>query len=115
MDRQYYKRVLVPVANDYIAINLRDSAEVRDQLNCRLNFAYGSSPDKTFDKFPAGYNKPVIVYVHGGAWTRWSKDEDSYQAPVFLDTGRAFVFVNFALAPQVSLDELGRKNRTVVI
>ena len=96
------------------ARNARDSAEVRARLDCRLNVAYGPSPDEILDIFPAGDNTPVIVYVHGGAWTRWSKDENSYQAPVFVDAGAAFVSVNFALAPQVSLDELVRQNRATV-
>ncbi|GEM_PF-4081312 len=114
LDRQYDQRALVPNADEYIARNARDSAEVRARLDCRLNVAYGPSPDETLDIFPAGDNTPVIVYVHGGAWTRWSKDENSYQAPVFVDAGAAFVSVNFALAPQVSLDELVRQNRATV-
>ena len=114
LDRQYDQRVLVPEANDYIARNRRDSAEVRARLNCRLDVAYGPSPDETLDIFPAGDNTPVVIYVHGGAWTRWSKDENSYQAPVFVNAGVAFVSVNFALAPQVSLDELVDQNRTTV-
>ena len=111
LDQQYDQRSLVPDANDYIA---RDSAEVRADLNFQLNIAYGPSEDETLDIFPAGDNTPVIIYVHGGAWTRWSKDENSYQAPVFVNAGVAFVSVNFALAPQVSLDDLVDQNRTTV-
>ena len=114
LDRQYDQRSLVPDANEYIARNARDSAEVRADLNCQLNIAYGPSKDETLDIFPAGDKTPVIIYVHGGAWTRWSKDENSYQAPVFVNAGVAFVSVNFALAPQVSLDELVDQNRTTV-
>ena len=114
LDRQYDQRFLVPDANDYMARNARDSAAVRADLNCQLNVAYGPSKDETLDIFPASDNTPVVIYVHGGAWTRWSKDENSYQAPVFVDAGAAFVSVNFALAPQVSLDELVRQNRATV-
>ena len=72
LDRQYDQRVLVPDANDYVRRNARDSAIVRVQLECQLDVAYGPSPEETLDIFPAGDATPVLVYVHGGAWTRWS-------------------------------------------
>ena len=70
MDRQYDQRSLVPDANEYIARNARDSAEVRAHLNCQLNIAYGPSKGGTLDIFSAGENTPVVIYVHGGAWTQ---------------------------------------------
>ena len=99
LNRQHDQRVLVPNASDYIARNRRDSAKVRARLNCLLNCTYSPSPDETLDVFPAGDDALVVVYVHGGAWTRWSKNENSYQALVFLHAGAAFVSVNFALTP----------------
>ena len=114
LDRQYDQRVLVPDANDYVERNAHDSAIVRVQLECQLDVAYGPSTEETLDIFPAGDGTPVLIYVHGGAWTRWSKNENSYQAPVFINAGAAFISVNFAMAPQVSLDELVRQNRTAV-
>lgn len=115
LDRQYDQRALVPHANDYMARHLEESRRVRDQLDCRLDVAYGPSNDEVLDIFPAAdTNAPVVVYVHGGAWTRWHKDHNSYQAPSFVSAGASFVSVNFALVPQVSLDELVRQNRAAV-
>lgn len=70
LNRQHDQRVLVPNASNYMARNRRDSAKVRAPLNCLLNVAYGPSPDETLNVFPAGDDTPVVVYVHGDAWTR---------------------------------------------
>ena len=57
---------------------------------------------------------PLVVYYHGGAWTRWHKDNNSFQAPVYLNAGVTYVPVNFALVPNVTLDELVRQCRAAV-
>ena len=115
LNRQYDQRVLVPNANEYMARHNTLSEEVRARLKCRINVPYGPTPDEVVDIFPA--NKPggpVAVYFHGGAWTRWHKDNNSYQAPTFVDHGISFVSVNFALVPRVTLDELVRQCRASV-
>ncbi|MBM09445.1 MAG: hypothetical protein CMF69_07695, partial [Magnetovibrio sp.] len=57
---------------------------------------------------------PVVIYFHGGAWIRWHKDDNSYQAPAFVDRNITFVSVNFSLVPKVSLDQLIYECRTSV-
>ena len=115
LDRQYDQRVLVPDADAYMARNLVDSRRVRAEMDCRLDVAYGPSGDEKLDIFPAAQaGAPVVVYVHGGAWTRWDKAHNSFQAPAFVGAGAAFVSVDFALVPQVSLDEQVRQVRAAV-
>jgi arylformamidase len=92
------------------------SAEVRARLDCRLDVPYGPSEDERLDIFPAAAaDAPVVVYYHGGAWTRWHKDNNSFQAPAFVEAGATFVPVNFALVPRVTLDELVRQCRAAVV
>ncbi len=91
------------------------SATVRETYECMLDVAYGPSEDERVDIFPAAQKgAPVVVYYHGGAWTRWHKDNNSYQAPAFVDAGVTFVSVNFSPVPQVDLDELIRQCRSAV-
>lgn len=116
LDDQYNQRKLVPNANDYMARHGELSAAVRARLNCQLDVSYGPSEDETLDIFPAAApGAPVVVYYHGGAWTRWHKDNNSYQAPAFVDAGATFVPVNFGLVPKVTLDELVRQCRAAVV
>lgn len=112
LNDQYNQRVLVPDADEYMARHGRESARVRATMACRLDVPYGPSEDERLDIFPAGRDgAPVVVYYHGGAWTRWHKDYNSYQAPAFVDAGATFVSVNFGLVPKVTLDELVRQCR----
>ncbi len=115
LNRQYDQRALVPHADAYLARYARESARVRATLDCRLDVPYGPSDDEKLDIFPAkAAGAPVLVYIHGGAWTRSHKDGNSYQAPALVNAGAAFVSVNFGLVPSVSLDEIVRRCRAAV-
>ena len=115
LDDQYNQRILVPNANEYMARHGVLSAQVRAELECRLDVPYGPTEDEKVDIFPAAQKgAPLVVYFHGGAWTRWHKDNNSFQAPHFVKAGATFVPVNFALVPQVPLEELVRQCRASV-
>ncbi len=115
LDDQYNQRILVPDANDYMARWGEDSESLRGSLNCRLDVAYGPSEAERLDIFPAASaGAPVVIYFHGGAWTRWDKANNSFQAVPFTAAGATFVSVDFALVPAVTLDELIRQCRAAV-
>ena len=115
LDAQYNQRSLVPDADDYIAVDIAESARVRETLDCRIDVAYGPSADETLDVFPAAApGSPVAVYMHGGAWTRSDKANESFMAEAFVEAGAAFVAVNFGLCPKVTLDEMIRQARAAV-
>ncbi len=114
-DDQYNQRILVPDANDTMARWGTISERLRRTLNCRLDVAYGPSAAERLDIFPApGDGAPVVVYFHGGAWTRWDKANNSFQAVPFTAAGATFVSAGFALVPGVTLDELIRQCRAAV-
>ena len=115
LDDQYNQRILVPDANDYMARWGVESERLRGVVNCRLDVAYGPSETERLDIFPAATDiAPVVVYFHGGAWTRWDKANNSFQAVPFTGAGATFVSVDFALVPHVTLDELIRQCRAAV-
>ena len=115
LNDQYNQRVLVPNADEYVQQNLQASARVRERLTCRLDLAYGPSEAEKLDFFPASSpGAPVVVYIHGGAWTRTSKSHVSYQAESFVGAGANYMAVDFGLVPAVTLDELVRQNRTAI-
>ena len=115
LDAQYNQRSLVPDADDYIAVDVAESARVREKLDCRIDVAYGPSGDERLDVFPAlAPGSPLAVYMHGGAWTRSDKANESFMAEAFVEAGAAFVAVNFGLCPRVTLDEMIRQARAAV-
>jgi arylformamidase len=115
LNNQYNQRYLVPNADEYAARNVADSAKTRAKLECRLDVSYGPHPDQRLDIFPAAKKgAPVVVFIHGGAWTRSSKESNSYVAETFVPAGIHFVAVEFGLCPKVTLDELVRHNRAAI-
>ncbi len=115
LNDQYNQRVLVPHADEYAQRNLEESARVRAQLDCDLDRAYGPSEVEKLDVFPAATSgSPIVVYSHGGAWTRSSKNHVSYPAESFVGAGAAYVAVDFGLVPSVTLDEQVRQNRAAI-
>ncbi len=115
LDAQYDQRTLVPDADDYIAADIAESQRVREKLDCRIDVAYGPSDDERLDLFPAAEpGSPFVVYMHGGAWTRSDKANESFMAEAFVEAGAAFVAANFGLCPGVSLDEMIRQARAAV-
>ena len=73
----------------------------------RLDIAYGSDPRQRFDLFlPEGPAKGLAVFIHGGYWRAFAKDDWSHLAAGTLARGFAVALPSYRLAPQVTLDEI---------
>ncbi|MEL0021712.1 MAG: hypothetical protein VW709_17745, partial [Rickettsiales bacterium] len=104
LDREYDQSSLVPNVSEIQRENAEDSAKIRDVMECVLDVSYGPTIMERLDIFPApSKGAPVIIYHHGGAWTRSNKDQCSYVAPPFVAAGLNVLVLDFNLAPQVSL------------
>jgi len=119
LDLQYNARIAVPDHAPLIAAWSSDSVRTRQELACRLDVAYGSSPDETLDIFPTDAATfpglaPVQVFFHGGYWRAFHKDDFSFVARAFAPEGAAVVVVNYALIPTVNMDELVRQCRSAL-
>lgn len=81
--------------------------------NAKFNIPFGPSAAETLDLFlpdePA--DAPVEVYIHGGYWRARHKDDYSYLAEPIVDAGGICAVVNYALCPDVTLDEIVRQCR----
>jgi arylformamidase len=85
----------------------------REKIKGHLNVPYGDHPDEVVDIFPVeGDGKsPVIVFYHGGAWTRGSKNGYSFGAAAFVPRGVAWVATEFTKVPDGTLSNQARQNR----
>ena len=54
------------------------------------------------------------IFIHGGYWHRFSKNEFSFVARAFQPAGAAVVVINYALIPTADMDELVRQCRAAV-
>jgi len=72
--------------------------------------SYGSSSDQTYDVWPAqGVNgpAPLVMFVHGGGWTKGSKDTASgpYTSSHYPSEGYVYASINYRLVPSVTVED----------
>ncbi|HTH96836.1 MAG TPA: alpha/beta hydrolase [Stellaceae bacterium] len=104
LDNAYTQTVWAPNAGQLIAGYAKDSAAVRKRMP-PVTQAYGKGKAEQLDIFaPKGADRrPVMIFLHGGAWHGLSKDDASAPAPTFVDAGMLYVAVNFDNIPATTL------------
>jgi acetyl esterase/lipase len=67
----------------------------------RADVPYGRDEKQKLDIYaPKGaQHAPVVLFVHGGEWTRHDKSEVSYKPKFLNEAGVVFVSVNYRLSP----------------
>jgi arylformamidase len=104
LDRNYDQRGWVNNAEEIIARYPIRSAETRRVLAHRLNVAYGQDADELLDIFPAATGEaPTLIFIHGGAWRNFTKDDYSFVAAALVPSGVHVVVINFSKIPKVRL------------
>ena len=111
IDREYDAAAAVPQSAAIVARWTEASTAVRARLPCRLGLAYGPTRAEYLDLFPAGPGAPLHLFFHGGYWRRFSAREFSFVAEPFVREGVAVGVVNYALCPEVTIDEIVRQAR----
>src|SRR6476646_7273975 len=71
------------------------------------DITYGSDPRQRMDIFlpqrPGRLNDlPVLLFMHGGAWTHGTKDWCGFMAPPIVELPAIFISVGYRLIPTVS-------------
>ena len=112
LDAQYNLRAAVKDFQDYFDQWEERSKDTRNNLQNKLDVAYGSKSLENLDIFFADQeNAPVVVFIHGGYWQRLDKSDFSYIAEGFVHAGVTVAVVNYSLAPEVGMDEIVQQNR----
>jgi arylformamidase len=109
LDDQYEQRIWVPHADEIIKRYARKSDEVRSRLGEPRVEKYGSTAVETLDIYGSG--QKAFVFVHGGAWKRQSSREQAFPAEAIIEAGAAYVALNFANLPTVTLPEMAAQVR----
>jgi arylformamidase len=79
---------------------------VRGTLPYRTE-AYGDHPDEQMDIFPAPRPSGAgFIFLYGGAWRNFTKDDFSFVAKEFVTSGITTVIVNFSKLPAVRLPDV---------
>jgi len=96
----------------------RLSAETRNELKAIVDVTYGPSPGQRLDLFVPtsvssanGAGLPVHIFIHGGYWRMFSKDDFSYIARTIVGAGAIAIVLDYDLMPSVRLADVVRQVR----
>ncbi|BAY28610.1 putative esterase [Nostoc carneum NIES-2107] len=100
----------------YLTWYVTESQKVRQELNCHLNIPFGPSLAETLDIFPAAQPQaPILVFIHGGYWMMASSQDFSFVAKGLVAADVTTIVINYALCPQVTIDEIVRQTRAAMV
>jgi arylformamidase len=103
LDRNYDQLSAVPHAHEITSRYGPASIAARETIPNK-SYAYGPHPDEVLDFFfGAGAGRPAAIFVHGGAWKSYTKDDYSFVARSFADAGINCVVLNFSKLPEVRM------------
>ncbi|MFL6798113.1 MAG: alpha/beta hydrolase [Xanthobacteraceae bacterium] len=106
LDLYYDQRRWHPAAQAEIERYIASSEAARGRLH-HDNHRYGPGENESLDWFPAGdAAAPVIVFVHGGAWINFTKDDFSFVAAGAVERGFHTCVLNFAGLKTVRMPEM---------
>ncbi|MFB6110437.1 MAG: alpha/beta hydrolase [Halodesulfurarchaeum sp.] len=116
LDAQYRVRDSVEDFEEYARFYVEKSNATRGELTCHRAVSYGPSVAEHLDIFPADRpDAPVLLFIHGGYWHSLSSEEFSFVADGPVAAGITTVVMNYALCPDVRIDEIVRQARAAVV
>ncbi|CAB3769306.1 alpha/beta hydrolase [Paraburkholderia humisilvae] len=95
---------------DYQAIMGRFKAQsevVYRSVEVKRDIPYGGRPRQRFDWLSCGKEAaPTFVFIHGGYWQNYAKDDLAFIARGPLERGFNVVLAEYTLAPEASMTEI---------
>ena len=83
IERGYNNRAAVPDHPRFLEQWLALSRQARERYAPQRDLRYGPNPRETLDLFlPGGTPRGTFLFVHGGYWRAFGKDDFSFVAPV---------------------------------
>jgi len=115
LDKAYDQSFWAPQMATLEAGDGTASSEVRRKTPPRTE-RYGASDTNLVDIFapPNARGAPVLVFIHGGAWTRNSRQDASFPAPSLTGREAAYLAPDFGSLKTMRLPEMIENCRNVL-
>jgi arylformamidase len=96
LDIAYDQSFWAPQMSELEAADGTASAAVRQKIPPRTQ-QYGPDARDLIDVFAPhdAYDAPVLIYIHGGAWTRNTRQDASFAAPTLVGRGAVYLAPDF--------------------
>jgi arylformamidase len=116
-DRAYANAAFIPEADAFPPRWQAAAAAFRSSLGPRAlsGLEYGPKPRQRFDLFlPLGTPQGLMVFVHGGYWMAFGRDEWSHLAAGALSRGWACAMPSYTLTPEARISDVTSEIRAAV-
>ena len=105
-DDAYSNHTHIPDADSYPPRWAAKAHALRDMLSiegrAELGVSYGDTTRQAYDLFlPEADTKELVIFVHGGYWRRFGREDWSHLAQGALDRGCAVAMPSYDLCPTV--------------
>lgn len=104
-DRHYNNRLIVPNFAEFFAAWAKRTAEARAAY-MPLHIPYGTHPRQAIDLFRAPSPRGTLVFLHGGYWRAFSREDFAWIAPPFLAAGISVALPSYRLCPEVGIGDI---------
>lgn len=104
-ERQYNPRVSVANANDYFMSWQERARETRARISS-VELSYGDHERERLDLFRPSGSRGTLVFLHGGYWRAFGKEDVSWIAQPFCSEGISVAVLSYPLLPHVRLPRI---------
>ena len=105
-EREYNPRLAVEDATAIYGRWPERAAATRRRQPPLAGIRYGEHPRETLDLFRAADPLGTVLFIHGGYWRAFSKDDFSWVADGFLGQRLSVAVLNYPLCPDVALERI---------
>jgi len=106
LDDSYDNHKAIPESAAMFSVWTERSKAFRSAHSQYLDIPYGALEREKIDYYSAGSNTPVVIFIHGGFWQLYSKNNFSFLAENYLNKGISVAMVDYPIAPQASMDQI---------
>jgi len=114
LDDSYDNHKAVPESAAIFNVWTERSKAFRSAHSQYLDIPYGLLEREKIDYFSAGPNTPVVIFIHGGFWQQYSKNNFSILAENYLNKGISVAMVDYPIAPQANMDQIVTSSKNAV-
>lgn len=105
LDDSYDNHKAIPESAAMFSVWTERSKAFRSAHPQYLDIPYGPLEREKIDYYSAGPNTPVVIFIHGGFWQQYSKNNFSL-AENYLNKGISVAMVDYPIAPQSNMDQI---------
>lgn len=114
-EAEYNPRLIVSDAATYAPKWTAWAKETRARLSPIADLRYGDHVRELVDVFRAPQARGALVFIHGGYWRGFSKQEFSWVAEALVAQGITVAVLNYPLCPEVTVGEIVTSCRDAVL